>query len=56
MAYFADLTPYAYGHRMQPGVLHVGWLDAAHDFPRGKVSKVLVEKLKIMASNPVEIQ
>jgi hypothetical protein len=55
MAYFADLAPYAYGHRLQPGVVHVGWLDSIHDFPRGKVPKALVEKLKLMAANPVEI-
>jgi hypothetical protein len=55
MAYFTDLTPYAYSGRPQPGVVHVGWLDAIHDFPRGEVAKALVEKLKIMAANPVEM-
>jgi hypothetical protein len=55
MAYFADLTPYAYGRRSHPGVVHVGWLDDVHDFPRGEVPQALIEKLRLLAESPVEL-
>jgi hypothetical protein len=38
MAYFPDLAPYAYGHGIHPGVVHVGWLDGEHPFARGRWS------------------
>jgi hypothetical protein len=55
MAYFPDLTPYAYGHGHHPNVVHVGWLDGVHDYPKGTVAPHLVEKLKRLAKHPVEL-
>jgi hypothetical protein len=54
MAYFPDLSPYAYGHRAHPGVVHVGWLDNVHPFPHGRVEGRLVERMKRLAAKPVE--
>jgi hypothetical protein len=55
MAHFADLAPYAYGHSAHPGVVHVGWLDATHPFPKGSVERRLIEKMKSLAEKPVEL-
>ena len=55
MAYFPDLSPYAYSRLPQPGVVHIGWLDDTHDFPKGTVPLHLLEKLKMLALHPVEI-
>jgi hypothetical protein len=55
MAHFPDLSPYAYGHGVHPGVVHVGWLDGIHDYPKGKVAEHIVAKLKILASRPTEL-
>ena len=55
MAYFPDLTPYAYGNCDHPNVVHVGWLDGVHEFAKGRVAPHLVEKLKKLALHPVEL-
>jgi hypothetical protein len=55
MAYFPDLAPYAYSRLPQPGIVHIGWLDNIHDFPKGTVPPHLLEKLKQLALNPVEL-
>jgi len=55
MAYFSDHSPYAYGHGSHPGVVHVGWLDNIHPYPKGTVDARLIEKMKLQASNPVEL-
>ena len=55
MAYFADLSPYAYGGEPQPGVVHVGWLDAEHLIPRGPLPPGVLERLRALAKNPVEL-
>jgi hypothetical protein len=55
MTYFPDLSPYAYGDRSHPGVVHVGWLDNVHPFPRGTVGGQLIEKMKRLATKPVEL-
>ena len=55
MAYFPDLAPYAYGSGSHPGVVHVGWLDGEHDFSRGSVQRCLVDKIKALTANPVEL-
>jgi hypothetical protein len=55
MAYFADLSHYAYGRRSHPGVVHVGWLDNIHPFPQGPVDLRLLEKMKLLAAKPVEL-
>jgi hypothetical protein len=33
----------------------VGWLDGIHPFPTGKVERSLIEKMKLLASKPVEL-
>jgi hypothetical protein len=49
MAYFADLTRCDYsGCR---GFLAVGWLDKAHDFPKGEVEPDLVDILARLWGN-----
>jgi hypothetical protein len=55
MAYFPDLFPYAYGHRSQPGVVHVGWLDNIHPYLHGDVDPRLIQKMRLLASKPVEL-
>lgn len=55
MAYFPDLAPYAYGHKVHTGVVHVGWLDDKHPFRKGSVEQRLVEKMKLLAAKPVEL-
>jgi hypothetical protein len=55
MTHFADYSPYTYGHRAHPGVVHVGWLDNVHPYPKGNVDARLIEKMKALASNPVEL-
>ena len=55
MAYFPDLAPYEYARRSHPGVFHVGWLDDKHPFPRGPVAPHLIERLKVLATKPVEL-
>jgi len=41
MAYFEDLSDYTYHHSYfyHPGTKNVGWLDAAHSFPKGAASE-----------------
>jgi hypothetical protein len=55
MAYFPDLSPYAYGSYSHPGVVHIGWLDNIHPFPKGKVSDHLLEKMRKLAKKPTEL-
>jgi hypothetical protein len=55
MAHFDDLASYRYARRDQPGVLHVGWLGSGHDYAKGSVSPVLVEKMKMLSRSPVEL-
>jgi hypothetical protein len=55
MAYFPDLSPYAYGHGSHPGVVHVGWLDGIHPFSQGTLDTRLFEKMKLLAAKPVEL-
>src|ERR1700730_13375838 len=55
VAYFPDLAPYSYGHYSHPGVVHVGWLDGVHPFPKGNVDSQLIEKMKLLAAKPVEL-
>jgi hypothetical protein len=55
VAYFPDLAPYSYGHYSHPGVVHVGWLDGVHPFPKGNVNSQLIEKMKLLATKPVEL-
>jgi hypothetical protein len=55
VAYFPDLAPYSYGRFPHPGVVHVGWLDGVHPFPKGYVDGRLIEKMKLLATEPVEL-
>jgi|SRR3954469_23783512 hypothetical protein len=55
MTYFSDHSPYAYGHGSHPGVVHVGWLDNIHPYPKGTVDARLIEKIRLLASKPVEL-
>ena len=55
MAYFPGLSPYAYGHSAHPGVVHVGWLDGTHAFPKGSGESRMIEKMKLLAEKPVEL-
>lgn len=55
MAYFPDLSPYAYGHAAHPGVVHVGWLDNVHPFPHGAVDDRLIERMKRLDDPSVNI-
>jgi len=55
MAYFPDLSPYTYGGGNHPGIVHVGWLDNVHSYEKGTVSSNLVDKLRLLAKNPVEL-
>jgi hypothetical protein len=55
MAYFPDLSPYAYGYGPHPDVVHVGWLDKVHPYPQGGVDARLIQKMKLLASKPVEL-
>jgi hypothetical protein len=36
-------------------VVHVGWLDGTHPFPKGSVERRLIEKMKVLAEKPVEL-
>jgi hypothetical protein len=36
-------------------VVHVGWLDNIHPYPKGAVDARLIEKMKLLASSPVEL-
>jgi hypothetical protein len=55
VAYFPDLSAYSYGHGHHPGVVHVGWLDGVHPFPKGSLDRRLIEKIKLFATKPVEL-
>jgi|SRR4051794_38309632 hypothetical protein len=55
MAFFPDLSPYAYGHDAHPGVVHVGWLDGSHSFKKGAVDSRIVERMKRLSRKPVEL-
>jgi len=55
MAYFPDLSPYAYGHGVQPDTVHVGWLDGTHSFSKGSVERRLIEKMRLLARRPIEL-
>ena len=55
MTYFPDHSSYAYGHSSHPDVVHVGWLDNIHPYAKGTVDARLIEKMKLLASKPVEL-
>jgi hypothetical protein len=55
MTNFPDLSPYAYGRHSHPGVVHVGWLDGIHPYSKGTVSPALIDKMRLLATKPVEL-
>ena len=56
MAHFPDLTPYSYGQvHPDPSVVHIGWLDGVHSYTHGVVPASLIEKLRRLSLNPVEL-
>ena len=50
--YFPDLAPCSLGVH-EPEGISVGWLDTAHDFPRGAVRPDLVERLTRICTRPI---
>lgn len=47
MVWFADLTDYAYLDRIEyTACINVGWLDSAHSFSRGQVSRRFLGRLR----------
>ena len=55
MAHFDDLSDYRYANHAQPGVVHVGWLSRGHPYTQGTVPSRIVEKMKHLAQEPVEL-
>ena len=55
MSFFPDFSPYAYENRPFPGVVHIGWLDGVHPFPTGSMKPGLLETIRKLASQPVEL-
>jgi hypothetical protein len=52
--YYPDLTPYSYLNREpDPNLLMIGWLDAEHDFPKGKTSENVLQKVLALCFRPV---
>jgi hypothetical protein len=48
--YFDDLSAYVYGGREElRQVQNVGWLDAAHEYPKGSTPRSVLERLKDLA-------
>ena len=59
MAYFADLTPYAYFPAsrfiVQHDALNVGWLDSVHPFDMAIMSTAFRDRLRLLVSQPVNL-
>jgi len=52
--YFPDLTPYEYYVKADDKpALNIGWLDAAHDFPKGVPPDGLIARLRFLSQNRV---
>lgn len=55
MAYFPDLTPYAYGReKPQPDILNIGWLGPEEEFPTGYAQN-LADKLVLLIREAVNL-
>ena len=46
--HYPDLKSYHMYDDIYPNMLNIGWLDKSYDFPKGKVSRILVEKLRYL--------
>ena len=46
--HYPDLKSYHMYDDIYPNMLNIGWLDNSYDFPKGKVSRILVEKLRYL--------
>src|SRR5580692_7946989 len=55
MAYFPDLSPYAFGHGSDPGVVHVDCSTMSILIQKGDVDVRQVQKMKLLTSRPVEV-
>lgn len=53
MTYYSDLSPYVYFPRAESPAVNIGWLDDAHDFPKGEVSDDFIVRLKRYIDYPV---
>jgi hypothetical protein len=54
MAFFPDLTPYAYPIGSDKGIaLNVGWLSNEHPYPQGDVPEEFVRRLWLYCKVPV---
>jgi hypothetical protein len=56
MAYFPELTRYAYASGGEIEDLHVGWLEGGRDFARGDAPAGLVDALLLCATRPVRLK
>ena len=52
--YLPDLSPYDLDGKPTPDLVCIGWLDPAHEYPRGRVSDDLLERtLALCILDPV---
>jgi hypothetical protein len=54
LAYYPDLTPYAY-YPGEEHMLNVGWLSKDVVFTRGPVPMAFAHELKLLAEHPIEL-
>ncbi len=56
MTYFEDLSPYTY-HKAETAenIVNIGWLSVGNKLPTGMIDIKLLHKLKILASQPVNL-
>lgn len=52
MTYFHDLSPNSYFGQWEDILLSVGWLDSAHDYPRGTVTPAFFRALVQLLVDP----
>ena len=56
MAYYADLTPFAYGGaEPDPNILNVGWLCQGRAMPTGMPNEAFVAALKKITAAPINL-
>jgi hypothetical protein len=54
MTFFADLTPFTYGHsEADPTVLNIGWLSCDHPIPVAAPNDLFVTALETIAAKPI---
>ncbi len=56
MSYFEDLTPYTYfPEENNNTILNIGWLSPSYEYKKGKVPKHIIQELKKLFENPVNL-